>query len=232
MRILALGGSAFLGRATVEEAVQAGHEVTTFNRGLSGPDVPGVEAIRGDRTRDADLEPLRGRTWDVVVDTSGYVPEVVGRSARLLAPTTGVYVFVSSINAYPGFPAEPVTEDSTVHECAPDAGADDGDYGTLKVGCEHAVRDAFGDRALIVRSGLLIGPYDNTGRSTWWLRRVARGGQVLAPGDPDRRMGLIDVRDQARWFLDRAGQGLGGTFNTGGPGHNTTMAGSSATASS
>ncbi len=116
-----------------------------------------------------------------------------------------------------------MTESSPVHERRPDAGADDGDYGALKVGCERAVRDAFGDRALIVRSGLLIGPYDNTGRSTWWLRRMARGGQVLAPGDPGRPMSLIDARDQARWFRDRALRGRGGTFNAGGPGHNTTM---------
>lgn len=223
MRILVLGGSAFLGRAAVEEALTTGHDVATFNRGVSGPDHPGVEAIRGDRTRDADLEQVRGRQWDVVVDTSGYVPDVVGRSARLLAPTTGSYVFVSSVNAYPGWPAERVTEGSPTHECRPDARADDGDYGVLKVGCERAVRDAFGDRALIVRSGLLVGPYDNTGRVPWWLHRSARGGQVLAPGDPGRPMQVVDVRDQARWFVDRALQGRGGTFNAGGPGHNTTM---------
>lgn len=223
MNVLVLGGSAFLGRAAAEEALQAGHDVTLFNRGVSGPDLPGTTAIRGDRNRDVDLERLRGRAWDVVVDTSGYVPEAVGRVARLLAPTSGSYVFVSSINVYPGFPAEPVTESSPVHECSPEAGRDDGDYGTLKVGCERAVRDAFGDRALIVRSGLLVGPYDNTGRLTWWLRRVSRGGRVLAPGNPERVLDLIDVRDQARWFLDTASRGPGGTFNVGGPGGSTTM---------
>ena len=223
MRILILGGSAVLGRATAVEAVRAGHDVTTFNRGQSGPDVAGVTAIRGDRTADDDLAPLRDREWDVVVDTSGYVPEAVGRAARLLAPTAGSYVFVSTLNAYPGWPTEPVTEDSPTHRCAPDATEEDGDYGKLKVGCEQAVRDAFGDRAVIVRSGLLIGPYDNTGRLTWWLDRIARGGQVLAPGDPDKPMQLIDVRDLSRWFLDRAAAAAGGTFNAGGPGHNTTM---------
>lgn len=223
MRLLIIGGTEFVGRAVAEEALRRGHEVTTFNRGVTAPDVPGVRPVRGDRTQDADLDRLRGQEWDAVVDTCGYVPEVVGRAARLLAGSSGRYVFVSSVSACVAWPKERITDDTPRYDCPADARADAGEYGYLKAGCERAVEEAFGDRALVVRPGLILGPYENVGRLPWWLRRVARGGQVLAPGDPDTRMQLIDARDLAAWMLDAAERGLGGVFYATGPAGNTTM---------
>lgn len=208
MRVLVIGGSAFLGRAVVEEALRRGHEVTTFNRGRSGEDLPGVEAVRGDREVGADLARLvEGRHWDMVVDTSGYVPRVVGDSVRALSGHAGTYAFISTISAVAGFPEKPVSEESGLQECPPDAGPDfaDGDYGVLKAGCERAVEQGFDGNALIIQPGLILGPHENVARLPWWLTRISRGGQVLAPGDPYVPMQLIDARDIAIFTLDRAG---------------------------
>jgi 2'-hydroxyisoflavone reductase len=222
MRLLLLGGSSFLGRAGAEEALRRGHAVTTFNRGRSAPDVEGVEALRGDRADPAALEVLRGRDFDAVIDTSGYVPRVVGAAAALLAERVPAYAFVSSVSAYSGWPAEPVDESSPVHDCAPDAGPDDGDYGALKAGCERAVLAAYGDRALVLRPGLILGPHENVGRLPAWLDRIRRGGRVLAPGKPELPMQLVDARDIAIFTLDGLERGLAGTFNvTGRPGNAT-----------
>lgn len=204
VRILVLGGSRFLGRAFVSEALGAAHQVTVFNRGRSGPDLPGTEAIRGDRENPADLERLVARgtaagPWDAIVDTCGYVPKVVGDAARALAGAAGAYLFISSISAFAGFPAERVTERSALFDCPPDATA--GEYGPLKAGCERAVRAAFPGRVLIHYPGIILGPHESVGRLTWWLTRIARGGEVLAPGDPDRELQLIDARDVARFGL-------------------------------
>src|SRR5215468_1353121 len=147
MRLLVLGGTSFLGRSAVDLALAQGHNVTTFNRGQSGKDDPRVEAIRGDRTVEADLDALRadGRSWDFVIDTSGYVPRVVGESARALEGRVGSYVFVSSISALePHFGVERIDDNTPATECPPDAGPDDGTYGPLKAGCERAVVEVFG----------------------------------------------------------------------------------------
>ncbi|HEV2347520.1 MAG TPA: NAD-dependent epimerase/dehydratase family protein [Actinocrinis sp.] len=200
MRILILGGSRFLGRAFVTEALAAGHQVTVFNRGRSGPDLPGVVAVRGDREDPADLARLAAAgPWDAVVDTSGYVPKIVGDSARALAGGAEAYLFISSLSAFTGFPAERLDPGSPLFECPPDA--TEGEYGALKAGCERAVRQAFPGRVLIHYPGLIIGPHENMGRQTWWLSRIAKGGDVLAPGDPDRRLQLIDARDIAGFGL-------------------------------
>jgi 2'-hydroxyisoflavone reductase len=188
MRLLVIGGTAFLGRAAVEAALARGDSVTTFNRGRSGPDLPGVETLRGDRTVAADLRVLRGREFDAVLDTSGFVPRVVGMSAQLLARATETYAFVSSVSVYAEWPAKPVDEAAAIFDCAPDAGPDDGDYGALKAGSERAVSVAFGERMLLLRPGLILGPHENVGRLPAWLSRIARGGRVLAPGDPGTRM--------------------------------------------
>jgi len=226
MRVLVLGGSVFLGRAVVEEALRRGDDVTTFNRGRSGPDLPGVEAIRGDREDPADLDRLRGRAWDVVVDTSGYVPQVVGEAAKRLVDTCSAYVFVSSCSASRDWPHAPVTDASPTHACAAGAGPDAGDYGTLKAGCERAVLEVFGaERALIVRAGLILGPYEDVGRLPWWLARISRGGDVLAPGDPARPMQVVDARDLARWMLAAPAAGVGGAFHATGPRGDTTTGG-------
>jgi len=138
MRLLIIGGTSFLGRAAAEEALRRGDEVTTFNRGRSGPDVEGVEALRGDRADEGDLAVLAGRPFDVVVDTCGFVPQVVGRSVRVLQGSGAHYVFVSSISATPTWPGAPTPDGLDGQPCASDAGPEDGDYGVLKAGCERA----------------------------------------------------------------------------------------------
>jgi nucleoside-diphosphate-sugar epimerase len=131
----------------------------------------------------------------------------VGAGARLLAGRAGRYVFVSSVNAHPGWPEEVVSERSELHPCPPDAGPQDGDYGELKAGCERAVADAFGDACLIVRAGTLVGPHENVGRLPAWIERAERGGPLVVPGPPDRPLQLLDARDLAAWMLepDRTG---------------------------
>ncbi len=224
MKILVIGGSVFLGRAIVAEALRQGHEVTTFNRGKSGPDAPGVEAVHGDRGVSADLDRLvEGRTWDLVIDVCGFVPRVVLDSVRRLSGHAGHYTFISSISAFPGFPAEmELNEDSPRHECPPDADSEYGDYGVLKAGCERAVEEHFDGQTLIIDPGLILGPYENVGRLPWWLTRIARGGRVLAPGDPSRAMQLIDARDIAAFTVDQAAKGTTGRFLTSGVPGNTT----------
>lgn len=222
MRLLVIGGSVFLGQAFVREALARGWEVTTFNRGLSDRDEPGVEAVHGDRERPEDLVRLvASGPWDAVVDC-GYVPRVIGASVAALAESASTYLYVSSINAYPDFSALPVDEDSPQYECAPDAGPEDGDYGTLKVGCQRAVEEGFPGHALIIQPGLIIGPGDRARRTTWWLRRAAEGGRMVAPGAPDREMQLIDARDIAAFGLDRIVAGDSGRYLTSGTPANTT----------
>lgn len=223
MRLLILGGTSFVGRHTALAALERGWSVTTFNRGRSGRDVAGIEVVRGDRTDDAALAQLSGRRFDVVVDTCGFAPRVVGQSARALGSAGAQYVFVSSIGAAPTWPAAPTPEGLDGHACASDAGPDDGEYGVLKAGCERAVSEVFGPAATAVRPGLIIGPHENVGRLPWWLARIARGGEVLAPGDPATPMQLIDARDLAVFLLDCGGQRIAGAFNATGPRGNTTM---------
>jgi 2'-hydroxyisoflavone reductase len=226
MRLLIIGGSSFLGRATAEAALRRGDAVTTFNRGQSGPDVPGVEAVRGDRTVDADLAQLADREFDAVVDTSGFVPEVVGRSVAVLTngrSPDAFYAYVSSMSATTTWPHSPTPDGAPGQDCPSDAGPDAGDYGVLKAGCERAVTEGLGDRALVVRAGLILGPHENVGRLPWWLQRIARGGEVLAPGDPETAMQLVDARDLATFMLDCADRGSGGTVNATGPRGNATM---------
>lgn len=226
MRVLVLGGSQFLGRAIVVDALARGHEVTTFNRGQTGQDVPGVEVVHGDREVTADLERLvEGRSWDIVVDSCGYVPRVVGESARVLSGHATTYAFISSVSAIGDFPAKAATEESDGWDCAPDAGPEDGDYGVLKAGCERAVEQGFAGNALIIQPGLILGPHENVGRLPWWLTRIERGGQVLAPGLADQPMQLIDARDIATFTLDQAFQGATGRFIVTGPAGNATYGG-------
>ncbi|WP_028922882.1 NAD-dependent epimerase/dehydratase family protein [Pseudonocardia acaciae] len=210
-RLLVLGGSWFLGRAAVTEALARGWSVTTFRRGRSGADIPGVELIRGDRTDTGDLARLASAgPWDLVIDTSGYVPREQGEVARALKPVAERFVFVSSVSVYARWPLEPLTEASEVLECPPDAGPDfgyDGDpgpsvYGFTKAGCEQAVLEVFGaDRTVILRPGVMLGPYEYVDRLPWWLRRMSRGGRVLAPGSPDKEIQPVDVRDVATFAL-------------------------------
>ena len=213
MRLLILGGTKFLGRHAAVEALRHGHELTLFNRGQTDAEAfPEAERITGDR--DGGLDGLEGRNFDAVIDTSGYVPRVVRASAELLHGHTKLYLFVSTISVYAGF-GEPVDEESAVGTLADETVEEvTGDtYGPLKALCEAAVQDVYGDRAAIVRPGLIVGPYDPTDRFTYWVRRVADGGEVLAPGRPERMTQVIDARDLASFLLDLAEGLQGGVYN-------------------
>jgi nucleoside-diphosphate-sugar epimerase len=213
MKALVLGGTKFLGRALVDALLAAGHEPTLFNRGQTNPDLfPEVEKLHGDRS--SDLSALEGREWDAVLDVAAYLPEDVRRSVDVLQDLTGGYSFVSSISVYADM-SEPPAEDAAVAQLPPGDDAEESDetYGARKALCEGIVEEAFGDRALVVRPGLIVGPHDPTGRFTYWPHRVARGGEVLAPGSPDDLVQFIDVRDLATWMVDATTDSLGGTFN-------------------
>jgi 2'-hydroxyisoflavone reductase len=216
MRLLVLGGTKFLGRHAIEAALAAGHEVTLFTRGQTNPELhPEAEHLRGDR--DGDLEALEGRSWDAVVDTSGFVPRVVRQSAELLWDSVRRYVFVSSISVYDDFSA-PVDESSRVAQLEDPSSEEVLEhYGALKAACEHVVEKAYGDRSARVRAGLIVGPHDATDRFTYWPRRIAAGGDVLCPGDPDAPVQFVDVRDLGAWLVKLALEGPGGVFNATGP---------------
>ncbi len=215
MRLLILGGTVFVGRHIVEAARARGHEVTLFHRGLSNPGAfPGVEHLRGDRH--TDLSALAGRTWDAVVDTCGYLPRVVRASARMLAGQVHQYTFVSSGAVYALPASEPgfLTEESpTLHLDSPASEDVARDYGALKALCERAVQEELPGRALTIRSGLIVGPFDPTGRFSYWVRRVAAGGEILAPGPPDRLVQFVDARDLAAWSVEMIEGGHTGVYN-------------------
>jgi 2'-hydroxyisoflavone reductase len=212
MRLLVLGGTVFLGRHVAAEALRRGHEVTLFHRGMHGADLfPEAEHVLGDRA--GGLEPLEGRAWDIAIDTSGYEPAEVARSSAL---DIGHLVFVSTCNVYPAWPAEPVDENSPVWN-------DGDDYGQKKAACEREADAALPGHVAHVRAGLLCGPHDNIFRLPWWIRRIAAGGDVVAPGDPNRTVQLIDARDLAAWMLDLAERGVAGAFNGTAPPGGTAM---------
>ena len=220
MRLLVLGGTKFLGRAAVETALARGHEVTLFNRGETNPELfPEAEKLRGDRTE--GLGVLKGREWDAVLDPSGYIPSVVRASAEALADSTGHYLFVSSVSVYASL-AQPVDEESAVADLGdlPDdkLAEDYSNYGPLKVLCEQAVADVFGERQASVRPGLIVGAHDPSGRFTYWPHRVARGGRVLAPAPPDARVQFIDAKDLGSWLVDLSERQAGGVYNATHPG--------------
>ncbi len=225
MKLLVVGGTRFMGRAFVEQALARGHEVTLLNRGRSGPGLfPGVRLLALDRNA-AELPALEGGPWDAVLDTCAFVPRHVRTLAAALQGRIGTYLLVSSISVYPeGTPAgadesaplqtlaDPATESVTGET-----------YGGLKALCEAALHEALPGRGLVARPGLLVGPHDPTGRFTWWVRRMARGGDVLAPGDPAAPVQFIDARDAAAWLLRQAEDGTTGTFNLVGPTQPLTM---------
>ncbi|HEX7083967.1 MAG TPA: hypothetical protein VF186_07625 [Gaiellaceae bacterium] len=210
MRMLVLGGTKFLGRHVVDAALARSHEVVLFNRGQTRPELfPGVEKLRGDR--DGDLSALAGRDFEAVVDTSGYVPRIVRRTLDALGDV-GHYTFVSSISAYADLSRPPVEDDPVAELEEPTEQAVGPAYGALKALCEQAVRERFPD-AFVPRPGLIVGPWDPTGRFSYWPGRLADGGDVLAPAPPERPAQLIDARDLAAWIVEAAEGRLGGTFN-------------------
>jgi 2'-hydroxyisoflavone reductase len=217
MKLLVLGGTRFLGRHLVEAALARGHEPTLFNRGRTAPELfSGVEQLRGER--DGDLAPLRGRSWDAVVDTCGYLPRIVRRSARALRDSVDRSLFVSSISVYANS-ATAGQDEQAPRAQLPDPECEDiaNHYGALKAVCEDEVLALFGERAIRLRPGLIVGPFDPTGRFTYWVQRMARGGTVLAPPSPDYPVQFIDARDLAAWTLDLIEAECSGAFNASGP---------------
>ncbi len=232
-RILVLGGTGFLGPALVEAARARGHAVTLFNRGKTHPELfPDVEKLRGDR--DGKLDALRGRRWDAVLDTSGYVPRIVRMSAELLAPSVQRYLFVSSISVYPEDVKAGADEAAPVVPLEDPASEDvKKHYGALKAASERAAEAAMPGRVAVIRPGLIVGPGDPTDRFTYWPVRLDRGGlssgadaregDVLAPGDGSDPVQVIDVRDLAAWMVLVAERGDTGTYNAVGPAERLVM---------
>ena len=224
MKLLMLGGTVFLGRHLVEAAQARGHAVTLFNRGQHNADLfPDVEKLRGDRKE--NLAALQGRSFDAVIDTCGFMPRVVRASAELLAEAVDHYTFISSISVYADVSVVGIDEsapvgklaDETVEEVTNDA------YGPLKALCEQAAERAMPGRVLSIRPGLIVGPHDPTDRFTYWPHRVAEGGEVLAPGRPERQVQCIDVRDLAEWTLRMVEARHTGVYNATGPDYPLTM---------
>jgi 2'-hydroxyisoflavone reductase len=218
MRILILGGTGFIGPHEVRYAQSRGHTLTLFNRGQTNSHLfPGVEKLRGDRND--DLSALEGREWDAVIDNAASIPRWVRQSAQLLQDAAQQYLFVSTISVYSdnsivnmdeSGPLATI-EDETVEQVTGET------YGPLKALCEQEARNAFGDRATIVRPGLIVGPGDPTDRFTYWPVRVDRGGDVLAPGDPTDPVQVVDARDLTQWMVRTLEETHRGTFNATGP---------------
>lgn len=219
MDVLVLGGTEFVGRSIVSEALSRGARVTILNRGMHPPPA-GVTALRGDRTAPGGLSALERGRWDVVVDTWSWAPSAVRDAAALLEDRADRYVYVSSRSVY-RFPMQAGSgEDAPLVEASADDS--DVDYPRAKAGGELAATAAFGSRALLLRAGLILGPHENIGRLPWWLNRMRRGGDVLAPGPAEAELQYIDARDLAAWALSAADRGLGGAYNTvSAPGHTT-----------
>jgi 2'-hydroxyisoflavone reductase len=221
-KILVLGGTGYLGPATIDAALARGHEVSMFNRGRTRPGLfPNVEHLNGDRdpNKDEGLKALQNRKWDAIIDNSGYFPRLVSASAKLLAPNAGQYIFISSISAYADNEKENQDESGKLATLADPTveTVENGTYGGLKALCEKAAEDAFPKRATIVRPGFIVGPDDPSGRFTYWPVRVDRGGEVLAPGAPTDPIQIIDVRDLGDWLITLVENNTTGTFNACGP---------------
>jgi 2'-hydroxyisoflavone reductase len=230
MKILILGGTRFVGRHLVTTALARGHELTLFNRGRhSNQEAPDVETIVGDRN--SDLNKLHGRRWDAVVDTCGYLPRAVKASASFLSDSVDIYAFISSQSVYsdvsvPGIdenaPLKTLTSEQLDKANAIDSSGDSSAvnygemYGGLKALCEQAAKEAMPNRVLLIRPGLIVGPYDYTDRFTYWPVRVARGGEILAPGRPDRFVQFVDSRDLAEWTVNMAERKAAGIYNVNG----------------
>jgi 2'-hydroxyisoflavone reductase len=224
MKLLVLGGTVFLGRHITASALTRGHEVTLFNRGQSAPDLfPNVETLTGNR--DGNLDALKGRKWDAVIDTSGYVPRIVRQSAELLADHVETYTFISSISVYMQFTNPGMDESADVAKLDDEKTeiVDGESYGALKALCEKTIEDVLPGRTLNIRPGLIVGPYDPTDRFTYWPVRMARGGEVLAPGNPKSPVQFIDARDLADWIVKMTEARHVGVYNATGPDDVLTM---------
>lgn len=224
MKILVIGGTIFVGRHIVEAALQRGHEVTLFNRGRTDATLfSNVEKVIGDRSE--SLDSLDGRTWDVVLDSSGYLPRVVRKSCEALKSKCERYVFISTGSVYKDKSKPGISEDfeTLVPQDSDATEWTDDTYGELKSGCEVVIQNTFADRALIVRPGVVVGPYDPTDRFTYWPVRVSSGGAVLAPGHPESPVQFIDARDLADFTISLCESKSRGIYNAIGPDYRLTM---------
>jgi 2'-hydroxyisoflavone reductase len=225
VKILTIGGTRFSGRAFVEEAVRRGHDVTVFHRGGSEPsDLPSVEHVHGDRK--SDVESLRGRSWDAVLDTCAFVPREVRELAETIGDRIGHYTLVSSLSVHPDDLPVGATEDTAIHP-PPHPETEEvteETYGPLKVACEDEAAARFGSRLLVIRPGYIVGPHDPTDRFTWWVRRAAAGGEMLAAGPPDAPVQGIDARDLGAFVLDRVEADDADTYGVVGPAEPATTA--------
>ena len=230
MKILVLGVSRFLGRTFVEEALKRNHEVTIFNRGIQNPGIKDVEILTGNRF--GNLKALQNRDWDAVLDTSGFIPYTVQNTTNLLKDQVKHYTFISSISVYQDWVQENLDEnypvlDMSIEEANKLSMDSDGPvyeyYGHFKALCEQIAEKNMPGRVLNVRAGQLIGPNDYTDRVPYWIHRIAKGGKVLAPGNPNRRVQVIDNKDLANWILDMEEKDSIGTFNATGPNYPLTI---------
>ncbi|MFB3163304.1 SDR family oxidoreductase [Neobacillus sp. 179-J 1A1 HS] len=228
MKILVLGGSRFLGRKFVEEAQRQNHEITIFNRGNQNEGFKEVEIITGDRLN--DLSKLKNRYWDAVLDTSGFIPSSVLKSTELLKDRVKHYTFISSISVYKDWVQENFDETYPVYDMSLEKAnelAKDSNiyeyYGQFKALCEVVAEKAMPGRVANIRAGQLIGPNDYTDRIPYWIHRIAAGGRILAPGNPNRPVQIIDNKDLAHWILSMMANQTAGTFNATGPDYTLTM---------
>lgn len=231
MRILVLGGSRFLGKTFIETALEQNHEITIFNRGTNNVHLKDVEILTGDRN--GDLHNLKGRRWDAVLDTSGLAPFTVRNTTQLLKDSVEQYTFISSISVYKDWVPDHITEDYPIQQLSIEK-ADQltigktnipmEHYGAFKALSELEAEKNMPGRVLNIRAGQLVGPYDYTDRLPYWVDRVASGGTILAPGNPNRNVQLIDNVDLSKWILSMMEQRKAGTFNSTGPHYSLTMA--------
>lgn len=222
MKLLVLGGTKFLGRTIVEEAIKRGHEVTLFNRGNHTELFPQLEQLIGDR--DGNLHALKGRKWDVVIDTSCYFPRILRDTLDCLVENVGHYTLISTIDAF-DYQDVPYIDENHPVKTLEDESIEDIKlaYGNLKARCEQILQDRMPNQSLIIRPGLIVGPHDHTDRFTYWGSRIAKGGEVLAPGNPLAPVQFIDVRDLSAWVVQMVEQNKTGLFNGVGPAERLSM---------
>jgi len=224
MKILILGGKRFLGISLVEAALHGGHTPTLFNRGLTNPEMfPMVKNLIGDR--DGDLRALKGKKWDAVIDTSGFIPRIVKQSASFLSRKCDLYVFISTLSVYQDFKTPDITEDYALAQLEDTSDEDytDDSYGPLKALCEYEIQQSFDGKVLVFRPGIIVGPNDPTDRFTYWPWRVSLGGKVLAPAPPSSNLQFIDARDLAEFIIRLVEKQSEGVFNVTGPKKPATM---------
>ncbi len=230
MRILVLGGTSFVGRAIVEDALRSGAEVTLFGRGKTGTELfPGLTRLIGDRDT-GDYAALRDGNWDAVVDVSGYLPRHVGQAMDALDDRVGRYLFISSHAVYQKEGLRPGSDEDTPRraprrDVRDTEDLDDSIYGPSKVACEDDVMARYGDRATIVRLGKVAGPHDYQRGLTYWVRRATLGGRVALPASPEQPVQIIDSRDLARLVVQLLADDRPGAFHAVGPAEPVTLGG-------